>query len=227
MGVPAGAPRWGVRLDAAEYERNRLSLDEAAQFSEHGFFIVEDALSPAQCARMAAELTAMHARKVVEGWHPDEDVRQAVFSRANRLQESEDVIGLLTHPKVFPKMVDIMGSNIYCWHAFAPCTRAAPASTVVPARGEVPRFGFHRDGGFEAYFAERPAPRVTAKAIFYLTDCATEGAPPARRALAHPRPTAAPLTRARGRGRRGPDLGGAGVAPDGLARGRHARGCRP
>ena len=52
--------------------------------------------------------------------------------------------------QVLPKMVDILGSNIYCWHQFTPCPRPAAPGTAMPASyDELPRFGWHRDGGFE------------------------------------------------------------------------------
>ena len=139
---------------------------------------VEDALAAAENTALSRQLQQMHAAKVAAGWHADEDVRQAMFSRAHDLQLEPEVIGLLTNPKVFLKIVDLVGTNIYTWHAFSPSTRAAPPGTAAPGDDDhtrSPLFGFHRDGGFEAYFAERPCPRVTVKAIFYLSDCSTAG----------------------------------------------------
>ena len=45
----------------------------------------------------------------------------------------------------------------------------------MPPVDELPKFGFHRDGGFEGWWTERPSPRVTAKAIYYISDCSVAG----------------------------------------------------
>ena len=78
---------------------------------------------------------------------PDDDVRQALFSRNHRLQEHPALLRLLTAEKVFPKIVDILGSNISLFHAFSPCTKAAgPAAGTVPPPpnfDSFPQFGFH------------------------------------------------------------------------------------
>ena len=44
-------------------------------------------------------------------------VSAAGFSQANSLQESEALVSLLRNPRTFAKVVDILGHNIYCYHA--------------------------------------------------------------------------------------------------------------
>lgn len=61
---------------------------------------------------------------------------QAIFSAKNSLQSNPEVLALLTQPAVFPKIVDIMGSNISIFHGFCPVTAAAP--TGDSAAREVP-----------------------------------------------------------------------------------------
>ena len=52
----------------------------------------------------------MHRELEASGsYSPDQDIRQGVFSRTNHMQEDDTVMSLLTQPKVFPKIVDIMG----------------------------------------------------------------------------------------------------------------------
>ena len=52
----------------------------------------------------------MHAELEASGSsRPDQDIRQGVFARTNRMQEDDTVMSLLTQIKVFPKIVDIMG----------------------------------------------------------------------------------------------------------------------
>ena len=60
-------------------------------------------------------------------------------------------------------------------HCFSPCTRADPAVPPMPPVDDLPKFAFHRDGGFEGWWTERPSPRVTAKAIYYISDCSVAG----------------------------------------------------
>ncbi len=122
----------------------------------------------------------MHRELEARGsYSPDHDIREGVFSRNNNMQEDDTVMSLLTQPKVFPKIVDIMGANIYNWHNFTPCTRRAPAGTRMPTLEELQhtekRFNWHRDGGFERYFTERPTPRMTVKAVYYLSDVSEPG----------------------------------------------------
>ena len=45
----------------------------------------------------------------------------------------------------------------------------------MPPVDDLPKFAFHRDGGFEGWWTERPSPRVTAKAIYYISDCSVAG----------------------------------------------------
>ena len=121
---------------------------------DQGYFIVRDALEPAHVAALQGLLQGVHAQKVAEGRFEDEDIWQAVFSRSNDLQLHDEVVRLLTHDRVLPKIVDIMGTNIYCWcssprssrfpsfsctGSFRPCPFHSssrfppPASTASPA----------------------------------------------------------------------------------------------
>ena len=42
--------------------------------------------------------------------YPDEDIRQALFSRVHDMQLMPELIRLITNEKVFPKIVDIVDS---------------------------------------------------------------------------------------------------------------------
>jgi ectoine hydroxylase-related dioxygenase (phytanoyl-CoA dioxygenase family) len=164
-------------LDPAAFAANRLTRSEWEQFETQGFLIVENAVDEPTGDRLRALLRSTHAELRASGsYSAEQDVREAIFSRTNRLQEDLDVLGLLTQSTTFPKICDIMGSNIYCWHNFSPCTLPAPPGTgEAPDFETVEKFGFHRDGGFEGFFAERPTPRMTAKAIYFLSDMTEPG----------------------------------------------------
>ena len=74
--------------------------------------------------------------------------KQAAFSQANSLQTDDALPRLLTNPRVFPKVVDLLGSNIYCYHLHVNVTPAAAEGTHQPdadeIRAAVPTFGFHQ-----------------------------------------------------------------------------------
>ena len=115
--------------------------------------------------------------------YPDEDIRQALFSRVHDMQLMPELVRLITNEKVFPKIVDIVGTNIGLFHAFPPCTRGVPAGAGPPPplsvlERETEQFPFHRDAGLHSNregrgfeFPERPSSRMTVKAIYYLSDC--------------------------------------------------------
>ena len=173
-GQPLGPdPAGRVRVE-------RLSDSPPALRSCPQYFIVENAITEAEGLHLRTLLHDMHRGLEARGsYSPEHDIREGVFSRNNSMQEDAGVMSLLTQPKVFPKIVDIMGSNIYNWHNFTPCTRPAVAGTRMPTLEEMQttekRFGWHRDGGFEGFFTERPTPRMTAKAVYYLSDVSEPG----------------------------------------------------
>ena len=90
---------------------------------------MRDALEPAHVAALQGLLQGVHAQKVAEGRFEDEDIWQAVFSRSNDLQLHEEVVRLLTHDRVLPKIVDIMGTNIYCWCSSSSCSSSSCSSS--------------------------------------------------------------------------------------------------
>jgi hypothetical protein len=47
--------------------------------------------------------------------------------------------------KVFPKVVDILGHNIFCYHAYLFATPGQGSRPADPAAA--PTFGFHQDSG--------------------------------------------------------------------------------
>ena len=51
------------------------------------------------------------------------------FSQANSMQESPAITHLLTNPRIFPKVVDILGTNVSMYHC--PCI-------VTPGLGQEP-----------------------------------------------------------------------------------------
>ncbi len=112
---PVGAVA-DVSVDADVYLANRLTPLEREQFSRDGYFVVENAIPESHSAQMREILSEIRAEKVAAGTlGPDEQAKQGAFSQANTLQTQEPVLALLTNEKVFSKVVDILGVNIFCY----------------------------------------------------------------------------------------------------------------
>ena len=136
-----------VSLDFDEYCANRLSPQERQQFETSGFCLVQNALPDADRAELQQAVAEMRAQKIAEGRHPEEETWQALYSPANGLQSCGAVRRLLTQPAVFPKVVDLLGANIFSYHAYTVVTPAAPEmeGRDVPASfDDVPTFPFHQ-----------------------------------------------------------------------------------
>ena len=160
---------------------------DKAEFATRGYLIVKDVLSAAQHAKLKALILELREHKIASGLHAEEDLVQAVFSPLNDLQLDPAIRALLTQPKIFPKVVDILGVNIYLYHSYLFATRPAPAGTPVPTDYDgVKTFGYHQDSGVQRDIrGQHPwisndnsystSPRMSLKCAYYLTDCSKPG----------------------------------------------------
>lgn len=105
-----------VSVDADAYLANRLTPLEREQFARDGYFVVENAIPESHSAQMREILSQIRQEKVDAGTlGADEQAKQGAFSQANTLQTQEPVLALLTNERVFSKIVDILGVNIFCY----------------------------------------------------------------------------------------------------------------
>lgn len=169
-------------LDFSDFSANRLSSADIKFFTENGYLIVPDVLDRSQHSRLCELLAALKEQKVQEGRHPEENLMQACFTAANDLGTNLDIVGLLTQRKIFPKVVDILGTNIYCYHAMARLDSPAPPGTVIPSDfGALPPFGYHQDSGLQNDFRNsrdgsyKVSPRISLKVAYYLSDVSSPG----------------------------------------------------
>ena len=178
MGGSVGEADGGVSVHPKQYLRNRLTPAEAEQFAEQGWLLVENALPADQCWLLEELVRAMHDAKMVAGRAPHETIVQAAFSPANALQDHEATMNLLKAERVLPKVVDILGANIKCYHSHWNYTpgRGEPE----PDYDELPTLGFHQDShrvniemGHEQ--PDGPRPRLSVKCAYFLTDCSASG----------------------------------------------------
>ena len=127
-----------------------MTAEERAFFEAHGYVVVHDALPEADHAALLAALDALRDEKIAEGRHPAEQLRQPVFSPAHDLAKQKVVQDLVCPAKIFPKVVDILGINLFLYHGYIVGDRAAPAEASVPEDFDaVPTFGFHQDSGMQ------------------------------------------------------------------------------
>jgi len=67
---------------------------------------VQDALHPAHHAELVKSMTEMRETAMATGGcGPTEPAKQIVFSEAHALQEDPALIGLLTNPRILPKIM--------------------------------------------------------------------------------------------------------------------------
>jgi ectoine hydroxylase len=172
-----------VSMSFEDFALNRMTEAEKAQFSRDGYLVLLDVLPAADFQRLKVVVRELREEKVEEGWLPEDDIVQPVFSSKNDLQEEPSVMALLLQPRVFPKVVDVLGTNIFCYHSYLVNTRAAPTTATAPPDdfNTVPTFGFHQDSGVQRDIrnaqdcSAETMPRMSLKCAYYLTDQSVPG----------------------------------------------------
>ena len=171
-----------VSIRFEEFARNRMTPAQKRQFSRDGYLILHNVLAPDELGRLKSLVEDLREQKLREGWLPDDNIVQSVFSPKNDLQMDPNIIALLLQPKIFPKVVDILGTNIYLYHSYLFDTRAADPGTMPPDDfGAVPTFGFHQDSGVQRDIrnaqdlSHEVMPRMSLKCAYYLTDQSVPG----------------------------------------------------
>ena len=115
-GVAARAPR------AAPAAAN-ASADSAAQFfAENGYYVLPDALTPAEVEALRAETTAIckGERGYVDGFEPnvpgesEEDILRRYLCIHFPHKISELMLGYLGHPQIADLLTQVIGPNVKC-----------------------------------------------------------------------------------------------------------------
>ena len=142
-----------------------LTDRERQQFNEQGYFMIEDALSADQVAALTAATDRIYAQKVADG----HDSKTALFY-PNFIPDDTLYQELVDYEKVLPKVWDILGWNIYLYHAHL---------IVTPPNGQTPdnkTFGWHQDSGRTNVEMESdPRPRLSLKVAYFLSDTSEAG----------------------------------------------------
>jgi ectoine hydroxylase len=143
----------------------KLTQEERETFERTGYLILENALSPEQVNSLTQVVDGIFEKKVEDGHNP----KHAMFL-TNFIPEHEHFLNLVDYEKTLPKVIDILGWNIYLYHAHL---------IVTPPSG-LPRnnktFGWHQDSGRVNRDIEvHPRPRLSLKVAFFLSDLSEEG----------------------------------------------------
>lgn len=146
---------------------NLLTEEERRKFNEEGFLVVEDALPPAMIERLSGVLDRFYAERRAEGMKSHE----AMFY-PNFIGKDPAFFDLLDWPKTFPKVWDILGWNIFLYHAH--CGVTPPIAPDAPRVRKT--LGWHQDSGrVNVEMESHPRPRLSLKIAFFLSDVSEPG----------------------------------------------------
>ncbi|SDX79586.1 phytanoyl-CoA dioxygenase family protein [Paenibacillus sp. CF384] len=137
-----------------------LTEEERKQFNELGYLVVENALSPEQVAELTTEFDRIYEDKLSGGHDPS----TALFY-PNFIPDHSSFLNLVDYDKVLPKVWDILGWNIYLYHAHMIATPPSgkPKSDAT--------FGWHQDSGrVNMEMESHPRPRLSLKVAYFLSD---------------------------------------------------------
>ncbi len=142
-----------------------LTEQERKQFDEQGYFMIENALSPEQVAILTQSTDRIYAAKVAEGHNPTTALFYPNFIPDDTLFQD-----LVDYEKVLPKVWDILGWNIYLYHAHLIVT---PPNEQAP---DAKTFGWHQDSGRTNVELEGdPRARLSLKVAYFLSDTSEPG----------------------------------------------------
>ena len=145
-----------------------LTDEQRRRFDEDGFFLVEDALTPAEIDELLAVVDARYAAHKRER---DLGVDEA-FQMRNVTATDPVFLRMVDHPRILPLVVDLMGVNVQL--------RTSHADVRPPQREEVAAhelgapdsfFPWHSDGpNFGWPRVQGLLPFMEMKVGYYLTD---------------------------------------------------------
>jgi ectoine hydroxylase len=143
----------------------RLTDEERHQFEEEGYLYVENALTEEQIESLTRKTDDIFKQKLKEGHAP----AQTLFY-PNFIPDDPQFADLIDDPKIFTKVWDILGWNIYLYHAHL---------IVTPPNGQQPNdktFGWHQDSGrVNREMESSPRPRLSLKVAYFLSDVSEAG----------------------------------------------------
>ena len=158
-----------------QHTQNLLSDVEKEIFERDGFITLENVLGDDEIDRFTSTVDDLYAQHLQAGFDPYANAPlgpEQSFFFPDILWRDQAFIDLLDHPRVFPKVLGILGWNIYCYHSHFIVTPPESADF----QPGTPRDAFHQDSGRASLDIEvRPAPRLTVKTVYWLSDVSQHG----------------------------------------------------
>ena len=138
-----------------------VTPEETREFDELGCLVVEDALSREQVARLESALDSLTQHE------PDR-----IHNIADILGLHNEFLDLIDLPTVLPKIRLFLGDNIWVNHSHLNVNPPQPRDAKKNSDID---FGWHRDGGAINTDVPPPAPLLSIKVGFYLSDLSEPG----------------------------------------------------
>lgn len=146
----------------------QISAEQRRQFDEDGFFLLEDALTPAEISELTTVIDALYAKYSVERNLGPHDA----FQWRNVVALDPVFRRLLDHPQLLPLIVDVLGYNIQLRTSHLdvrPPVLPEVAQKPLGARDNF--FPWHSDApNFGWPTVEGVVPYMEMKIGYYLTD---------------------------------------------------------
>lgn len=146
-----------------------LTETEKLQFEANGFLVFENLLTPEEISEYRELITAQRKKnkKVLYGDKVGQPRNfEDLLELRNAVSHDSKLLDLMTHPKIFPRVVDLMGPHIslITSHIFY-----RPPTTKVPANFK--QIDWHRDGpGHGGLSFNGRYPWLYTKVGIFLTD---------------------------------------------------------
>jgi ectoine hydroxylase len=129
-----------------------------------GYLIVEDALNPASVARLVDIVDRIDQRERTP------ELGDRLLSVTNILHEDPALLDLVDLPRVFPKIWEILGWNIWSYHTHLDVTPPANPDTTAW------QVAWHQDSmRVNDEIEIHPRPRLSLKVGYYLSDVSVPG----------------------------------------------------
>ena len=127
-----------------------------SDFERDGYLVVEDALDGVQVRALTAAVDRV--------WR--EDARDGgPLHRLGFVGRDAAFLELVDHPAILPRVVGLLGWNIYLYHSHL--------DVHPPLSAPDARWTWHQDGGRQNVELESPRPRLSVKVAYFLTDVPT------------------------------------------------------
>lgn len=144
-----------------------LTAEQRRKFDSDGFLVVEDALPPDLVSRLLTVVDRLYE----EGQRTEGLTETHKWDLRNCIIHDDAFLELLTWPKTFPLVADILGWNIKLLTSHLIVRAPSPPDADEFWKGE----GWHRDGGGSAADMTEPHPRLFLKVAYFLTDLSEKG----------------------------------------------------